>query len=273
MTVSFAVHAYNEADALRRLVLSSLPLAGRFDEWVVVDHRSTDHTQAVLDELAPVLAGHDVRLARSYESRDFSAAFTFAHLRTATLKACSNAVVAIMDADFLLGPAFEGLLDRASKALLGTGSAFYGAGFAVPVVWDRLVVDQGGTLREHGRVWVHHRRPRIVLRDLVHYEQTKQLGRWERLVVRGARKRALDLGGPTAPVRDAVVSVNVKPAERLKLRQTMTLFLQDAMLGKVSGTWLENYERGTARSQPAYEYRDISLAGWLVHGGALELPT
>jgi hypothetical protein len=28
VTVSFAVHTYNEADALRRLVLSSLPFAG-----------------------------------------------------------------------------------------------------------------------------------------------------------------------------------------------------------------------------------------------------
>lgn len=273
-SLSFVVHSFNEADALRRLVLSSLPLAPLFDEWVVLDHRSDDHTPAVLEELRPVLAAHQVRLVALYEGRDLSAAHTFADVRNAALDAARHPIALLLDADFIFGVRFAGLLAKGVAGLRAAGSPYYGAAFSVPCVWDRLRTDARGRVVEHGRVWVHQLRPRILQRDVVRYTQTGDGGRWERLeVAPGPRQRRLDLTanrrGPLSA--HTVVSVNVKPAERIALRDTLTMFMQDAMQGVVSGDWLDNYRAGSVRSQPPYPYQQRSLCGWMLHAPDLDL--
>ena len=272
LNVSFAVHSYNEADALRRLVLSSLPFAGSFQEWVILDHRSDDDTAEVIDELAPLLASKGIALQRLHEERDFSVSYTFADVRNATINACSHPVVALLDADFILGPGFGDFLRRSLTAL--RHRTYYGAAYSVPCVWDHLRTDSAGRIASHGRVWVHQIRDRIFWRDAVHYEQTGQGGRWERIKLDDpSRRNRLSLtrnrNGPLT--RDAVVSVNVKPPERIELRDTMTTFLQDAMQGKASGTWLENHAAGVTRKQPAYPYQSCSLLGWRLHAPSLNL--
>lgn len=273
--VSFAVHSFDEAEALRRLVLSSLPLSRMFSEWVIVDHRSGDHTQTVIEDLRPILAEHGIALCTLSEHRDLSAAFTFADLRNLTIKACSHPVVAIHDADFILGPRFAAVLRRAVIGLGAPRSRSYGAAYAVPCVWDSLRTDSSGRITDHGRVWVHKCRPRVLWRDAVHYAQTKQGGRWERLMVDDpVRTERLNLTPPsrrTALLPDALVSCNVKPPSRIALRDTMTMFMQDAVQGRVSGGWLENYREGRVRSQGAYDYHRCSVRGWTLHAPGLEL--
>lgn len=270
---SFCVHTYDEADALRRLVRSSLPFAHLIAEWVVVDHRSGDATPQVCMELADLLAGYGIPLRVSRETRDLSAAFTFADLRNQALAACTAPVIALHDADFILGPAYGAMLQRAMTPLLAPQSRYHAASFTVPVVWDRLEVDATGVIRDHGRVWVHQRRARFLVRGAVRYEQTKDGGRWERLVA--SRQRPLAL--PLTPKRDgqlaadSLVSVNVKPRERIALRDTMTMFMQDAVQGKVRGGWLEAYRAGHVRSQGDYDYQDVNLRGWRLHTTALNL--
>lgn len=274
MTVSFAVHSYNEADALKRLVLSSLPFAGLFREWVIVDHRSDDHTSDVLDELRPVLEAGGITLRTEYEGRDLSAQCTFADIRNRTIKACAYPVVVLHDADFLLGPRFSDVLKRSAVALAAKGSRYYSAAYSIPCVWDHLETNAAGVVTGHGRVWVHEIRPRILWRDAVHYEQTKDGGRWERLVIDDrTRTQRLNLTanrrGPLTP--DTLLSCNVKPGERIALRDTMTMFMQDVVRGKATGGWLENYRAGTVRSQPAYDYQNRSVVGWHLHAPNLRL--
>lgn len=250
---------------------SSLPLADAFDEWVILDHRSTDDTPAMIDGLRPLLTSHRIKLTVLHEARDFSATHTFADVRTRTIQACANDLVVLHDADFLLGPAFRSFLAKARTALLAPASPYYGATYAIPVIWDRMKTDRAGFILDHGRVWVHPRRPRIFRRDRVHYQQTGDGGRWERIVVTGAAREPFHLTRRTAPARGAVVSINVKPPARIALRQTMTMFMQDAMQGKVSGDWLDHFARGTTREQPAYPYVKMDLSGWHLHAPALDL--
>ena len=274
MRVSFAVHSYNEAEALRRLVLSSLPMAGLFDEWVIADHRSDDHTPAIIEKLRVVLKAHGLGFRTFREPRDLSADYTFADIRNATIEACSHPIVALCDADFIFGPAFAGLLKRAVAALGQPGSIYYGAAYAVPCVWDRLRTDARGRVIQHGRIWVHQIRDRIFIRDAVHYEQVGSGGRWERLKRDDPKRQArlpLTRNRRSRPTPNTVLSVNVKPPERIALRDTMTMFMQDAMQGKVSGTWLENHAAGKTRNQPAYAYQRHSLRGWLINAPNLNL--
>lgn len=272
--VSFAVHVFNEADALRRLVHSSLPFAKLFREWVIADHRSDDGTPEAIDELREPIEAAGLRLVTFREERDLSPTFTFADIRNATLEACSEPIVALHDADFILGRDFGHLLQRAVRALEAEASPFYGAAYAVPCVWDRLRTDRSGQIVDHGRVWVHQLRDRIFLRSAMHYEQIGDGGRWERMVKddpkRGARfPLTKNRRGRLTP--HTVLSVNVKPAERIALRDTMTMYMQDAMQGKASGSWLEEYRAGRCRQQPAYPYQARSLRGWRIHAPNLDL--
>ena len=267
MKVSFCVHTYNEADALRRLVLSSLPMASVIDEWIILDHRSDDHTAEVLAELAPVLSKAKVDFRVLWEGRDLSASHTFADVRTRTIKAAKNPIVALFDADFLLGPAFAPLLLKAAEELRRPKSPYHSACYAVPCVWDQLETDASCRITAHGRVWVHSRRPRILWRDAVRYEQTGDGGRWEKLVADDpARAKKFHLTPVGVPQRrvvaNAVVSCNVKPPERIALRDTMTMFMQDAISAGQAGDWLANYAAGAVRPQPPYPYHKVDLVGW-----------
>lgn len=266
---SFCVHVWNEAAALERLVRSSLPLADLISEWVILDHRSDDETPQVIESLRPLLDNHGIALVTAREERDLSPDFTFADVRNRALELCSSDVIVLHDADFILGPGFRGMLER---AVLGVsrGDA-YAAAFTVPVVWDRLVVDEAGTVKDHGRVWVHGRRPRIFRRGTVRYEQTKQGGRWERLIALDRRRPRVVPLTPLRVLKHGVVSVNVKPAERIALRETMTMYMQDAMQGRVKRPWLEAYQAGEVCQQPPYKYQDLDLRGWSLYSDALEL--
>lgn len=273
MKVSFCVHSYNEADALVRLVQSSLPLADLIREWVILDHRSDDATPEACTAIRALLRPHGIQLRLFREERDLSPRVTFADVRNATIRACRSSVVVLHDADFILGPGFRDYVERAVAGLLAPRSSTYAAAFTVPVLWDRLVIDDEGYVRDHGRVWVHRRRARIMLRNACRFEQSKEGGRWERLVPTTARRDVLALsaqrGGPLTP--DTVLSVNVKAADRLALRDTMTMFMQDCVQGRTTRTWLADYAAGRTRSQGEYDFSDMSVVGWRLNSGVLEL--
>jgi glycosyltransferase involved in cell wall biosynthesis len=266
--VSMCVHTFDEAAALRRLVLSSLPLAHLWDEWVVVDHRSGDDTAAVCDELSAL-----VPLRYLHEPRDLSAAFTFADVRNATVQACKNDVVVLHDADFILGPAFGAMVEKAAADLRSRHSQHFGAGYNVPVIWDHLRTDADGVIVDHGRIWVHSRPPRVLLKAAVEYLQDGNDGRWERAnpTDPGRQKRLHLTRRRPALARDALVSVNIKPADRLALRETMTMFMEDAMTGAASGEWLANFEAGTVRQMPPYDFSAVDLRGWRLNAPDLDL--
>ena len=273
--VSMVVHSYNEADALRRLILSSLPLAGLFDEWVVVDHRSDDHTGEVCGEMEGVLADRGVRLDYTREERDLSKSFTFADLRNQALGRCTRDVLVLLDADFLFCRSFGEILTRSAEVLRAKGSRYYGAGFNIPVVWHHLTTDGDGRITDHGGVWIHSRRPRILVRGAIECRQDKAGGMWEAFApIHPGRKKRYHWTKQRPhldPDRVGIVSVNVKPAERLALRDTMTFFMADAVNDRVEGDWIENYKAGTLRSQGEYDFTDVDLRGWRLNVPDLDL--
>lgn len=274
--LSFCVHSYNEAEALKRLVLSSLPMAQVIDEWVILDHRSDDDTPRVIAELEPILAAQQIHLVALHEDRDLSAEHTFADVRNRTIQACRNPVVALLDADFLLGPVFQDMARAAARELTFRGNHCHAATYAVPCLWDRLSIDGRCTIRDHGRVWVHNRRPRFLLKDAITFEQRGDGGRWEYLTVVDPTKPRLIHLTPTGSRqqkirRHSVISVNVKSEERIALRDTMTMFMQDAISAGKTGTWLEAYAKGETRNQPPYPYHQVSVRGWRINAPGLEL--
>lgn len=259
MKATLAVHTWNESAAIERLLLSSLHAAPLFDQWVVLDHRSDDDTQARLDELEPLLAAHGVRLKRLYEKRDLSRDFTFSHVRRATVKAASNEVVALMDADFILGHDFASVLQRSTQLLTDDRTRYAAVAFPTPVIWDHLKTDVEGRITSHGRVWVHKSKARILHRDRVTYRQTGAGGKWERLVYLDRRAATLERVGNDGSV---LISANLKSRERIELRRTMTFYAQEAAKGRHRGrSWLEAAERGEVGKMPPYAFVDVDLTG------------
>jgi glycosyltransferase involved in cell wall biosynthesis len=274
--ISFCVHSFNEGEELRRLVESSLMFAEFIDEWVIVDHRSSDDTPSIIRALEPKLAAAGIRLVTAREERDLCKAFAFADIRNMTLGLCRNEIAALMDADFILGPAFLGHLERSIAAIRKKSSTYFAGSYSVPVIWDRLVTDKRGRIMEHGRVWVHQRRARILHRSSIRYEQTGNGGRWEKFVYRGAeawRRHDLHLTQNRRgdPYPNAVISCNVKGAERIALRDSMTMYMEDAHRGRTTGTWLEDYRAGRTRSQGKYPFQSIDLRGWRINAPNLKL--
>ena len=266
MKWSACVASWNEANALKRLVLSSLPAIDTISEWVILDHRSEDHTPAVLDEIEEILGGHGVPLVRLRESRDLSPAFTFADLRNRLFAAASSPLVLMLDADFVLGSSFRHVALDAAVKIASKRSNLVGVRFRIPVIWDELTTDANGVITSHGRVWWHSRRSRFFHEPSVTHWQN---GKWEKIKRTNPRRKAwIDVpnGG------SLLVSVNVKPPERLALRRTMTYYMEDALAGKVEGSWLEAYERGGLREMPPYPFDDAAdLRGVQLHAPGLRL--
>lgn len=276
--ISFCVHSFNEAEELRRLVLSSLPFAAFIDDWVIVDHRSNDGTQDVIEELRPELVNADITLTTRREERDLSQEFPFAAIRNLTLGLCRNEVAALMDADFILGPSFAAHLQRSIAVLRKRLSPYYAGSYSVPVIWDRLVTDKHGIIRDHGRIWVHQRRPRILFRPAITFKQVGRNGRWEKLIVlqvpKMPRVKDLHLSGNRRdpPFPNAVISCNVKGEERIRLRGSMTMFMEDVHTGRATGDWLENYAAGKTRDMGEYPFqKGIDLRGWRLNAPNLKL--
>lgn len=265
--VSLCVHSYNEADALRRLVTSSLPLSDLVREWVIVDHRSDDDTQGVIRELRPICEARGVMLRDIYEGRDFQPGFLFADLRQMTYAACKAPVVWVLDADYILGPASRGLLEQACDVLTPPRSKYFGVAFSRPVVWDRLETDGDGVITDHGRVWLHaiHKgRVEILAGGAAKYRQVGKGGMWERPVPIARRRESYHVTPKRSieGMEDVIVSANIKPRERIELRKTMTCYMREALEGKLRGPWLQEYEAGRVSQMKPYQYDDVDLRGW-----------
>jgi hypothetical protein len=85
----------------------------------------------------------------------------------------------------------------------------------------------------------------------VHYTQTGLGGRWEKIEHTQDRPQFRLLNNDDG---NAVLSINVKPADRIDLRYTMTYFMEDAMTGALKGNWLENYASKRTRRMPDYPW-------------------
>ena len=148
-------------------------------------------------------------------------------------------------------------------------SRYYGVSFSRPVVWDYLDTDERGVVTDHGRVWLHaiHKgRVEILGNGAAEYRQVGKRGLWEKPVPLSPRRGEAYRVTPRRSIEgieDVVISANVKPEQRLDLRQTMTRYMREARQGKLSGPWLEEYAAGRVGRMKPYEYDEgVSLVGW-----------
>lgn len=276
MKVSLCVHSYDEAEALTRLVQSSLPLADMIHEWVIVDHRSDDRTADAVEALAPTLEDHGIGLVFDREERDFQPGFLFADLRQETTERASGDILAMLDADYILGPAYRRVLKRAIHALQPPTSRYYGVAFSRPVVWDHLTTDENGVITSHGRVWIHaiHKgRVEIMRRGSYRYQQKRKGGAWETPFPTGKATRPYRLTKKRSliGIENAILSANIKPEERLDLRQTMTYYQREVVQGRTKKPWLEAYEADEVPRMGEYSYHDVDLRGWKTNLPNLDL--
>lgn len=255
MKASLVVHSFNEGPALERLILSSLHATDTFDEWVVLDHRSSDDTQVRLDALEAVLEAHGITLTRLFEKRDLSARHTFAHVRDRTIHAAKNEIVALMDADFILGRAFAPTLASALRRF-SVDARLAAVRFRIPILWDHLKTDAEGRITSHGRLYRHGFSHRILRQTKVKYRQDGNGGKWEKAHYPGMRRLDIINDG------NILISLNAKPPERIELRATMTEFMQDALSGAVGGEWLQ-HDPKALRTQPEYQFRPERIAATL----------
>lgn len=236
-TFSFACPSYNEGYRLKRFLVSCLEIKG-LNEIHVVNHRSSDETEEILKEMKTVYNNSSKRLLVTYEKRDFSKNFTMADLRNVAVQTCSNDVVYSVDADWVFGPNFIYLMYAAYGCLLHKD--VYGVGHEMYSI-DEYVNFNDGTIEKHGPCYKHVAIPRIVLREHSICRQTGGNGRYFQFLPTSSIKNKWR----TIPyIKNAILSINDKSAERKQLRATMNKFFELSLNNKdyQEKTWLESYD-------------------------------
>ncbi len=240
-TYSLAVHSFNEAEFLERLIRSALSLRdSRMKEIVVMDHRSDDGTSLLLDSFESGWDRDDLSLIRLYEERDFGPDFKFADIRQATASASSSDFVSVLDADFILGPGFKHLMTVAMNCIDASDNV-YAAGYPIPVVNGMIETDRRGRVLEHGTVQTHPEVPRILRRESFEYRQDHCDGMFEWCHPMTAAKAWVKI--PRA--NSSIVSCNIKERDYRYRKVTMCTFQKMIAEGTASGNWLDNFETGT----------------------------
>lgn len=239
---SFACPSYNEGYRLRRFLKSCLEVKG-LNEVHVVDHRSSDNTQEIIEEMRPVLERQGIRLISSYEERDFSSNFTMADLRNVAVDACTNDVVYSVDADWIFGPNFSSLMREAFRALSIPG--VYAAGHEMFSV-DEFIDIEAARVTKHGKCFKHVAIPRIVLKNRSKCRQTGSRGKYFQWEATTNNTSWVTI----AYLPSAVVAMNDKEQERKNLRTTMNKFFELSLNSDDfdNTSWLEAYEQGQIES-------------------------
>ena len=236
--ISFACPAYNDAPRLHRLLESASHL-DRVNEIFVINHRSDDDTQSLLQQKAPELARKGINLRWIVEQRDFSQSFTMADLRAATIKHCSNEVVYVTDSDHVLGPGFSRMIDQAFD-LLREGDT-YAVGHELLSIIGNVEFDQTGRVLSHADCYLHVSIPRFVLRDQVTCRQDVESGRYYWCHPKTPEMSKWVTIDCTA---DSIIAVDDRCYDRQQLRRTMNNFFVRSVGGELHDTWHEAYDRG-----------------------------
>lgn len=224
---SFAVCAYNEERTLERYFKSVLKSEIPVGDIHVVNHRSIDGTEEVIKKYISVFAEKNITLSYRNESRDFAKDFLMSDLRQDSADGCAGDVIFIHDADFVLGPSYHELV-HISLSTLRRGD-YYAAGYPIPVV-------RGGTCR------LHPATPTVLIRGKYECRQDHVDGRYFWFHSRGQSRCA----SIERIVKNSIISIDDKGAERDKLRSTMNDFFVRVKQGKIpeSVGWIDFYQSG-----------------------------
>ena len=211
---SIACISYNDAKNLERFLFSCVGTPG-LDDIFVIDHRSDDNTQEVLQKMKMVCQKNNVQLRWQYCEKDFSKSFTMADLRMMSVNGCKNELVSIQDADNLIGPNMAEVV-RKSSLLLKEGKSF-GVAYPLPVVFGDISFDENRVIK-HGECIVHPPIPRILLKDSLKCEQIKLNGRYYWW---GSNNKERDNFIVIDYIPSSNISLSFRDSNRQKLRSVM----------------------------------------------------
>jgi glycosyltransferase involved in cell wall biosynthesis len=236
--ISFAVHTYNEADALDRLIHSIFKIKNdKINEIFIVDHRSNDHTQDIIEKYKSQSDGR-IEINSYNEPRDFGGEdrFTFADLRDFTIRNTKNDYVVLCDSDFIYGPGFSSMIEN-SVLLLDKGA--FATGFEIPVVHDHIEIDNSRVV-SHGPIQVHPAVVRILNKNKSVYRQEHCEGLYEGCYPIDGVMNGKIIGLQ----KHSVISLNIKDKNKKLLRNSMCLFQKEIVNNKnIKENWLDVSEK------------------------------
>ena len=230
--ISFATQAYNEEDVLSLHLDSCLQFSDIIDEFHIINHRSSDDTQKIIESYEEEFEKRGIYFHWKYEQRDFSRNFSHGDLRTDTVRSCRNEIVFNHDADFVFGKGFIRTMYLCVKALEKENT--YACGYEVPVVSKSIFCDNNRITRAD-TCRVHVNIPRVVKKSssvcLQNHIKGKcewwhpinQNGLWEQIKF----------------IRESVLSINIKSDERQEIRRTMNVYFQKIAQGEIDQDWLQ----------------------------------
>ena len=235
---SIACITYNDSKNLEKFIFSCLGIEGLNDIFVI-DHRSDDDTQDVLNKMKKICGDYNIDLRWEYCQDDFNKDFTMADLRLKSVKGCKNNIVSIQDADNLLGPNMTEII-RVSSDILSKNEVF-GVAYPLPVVYENISFSKEGRVVKHGDCIVHPPIPRILSKDLVKCEQVRQNGRYYWW---GSDDKRYDKFSVINYVPSSNISVSIRDKERQKLRSVMGDYFEKIKNNETTKSYLESYRDG-----------------------------
>jgi glycosyltransferase involved in cell wall biosynthesis len=231
--ISFCNQVYNEADGIGRYLDSCLHFTNIIDQVHVVNHRSDDDTQHVIDSYKDQYTDARIKLTTRFEDRDFANDFLIADLFGETVEDCDNEIVFRHDADFILGPGYIDLIDMCVNFL--SRESVYAVGYEIPCVGDSLsVVDN--VVTSYGYCNLHSPVPRVFKKSKTVCKQDHFGGKYEFFYPTDSKcSQWIQM----KYVKDSLISVNIKPQERMKQRETMNTYMKDVVDGVDHDNWMD----------------------------------
>ena len=230
--ISFCNQTYNESQGIDRYLHSCLSFKGVVDQVHVVDHRSNDDTQRVLDSYQDQFKDVGIKLTTRFESRDFSKDFLIADLFGETVADCDNEIVFRHDADFILGPGYVDLINRCTNFL--SRESVYAVGYEIPCVGGSMVI-KNNTIEQYDYCNLHSPVPRVFKKSKTTCLQKHFGGKYEFFY---PTEQTCSQWIQMKYINDSLVSVNIKSNERMKIRETMNTYMKDIVDGVEHSDWM-----------------------------------
>ena len=254
--ISFCNQVYNEPEAIRRYLNSCLYFDNIVDEVFIINHRSSDDTLDIIKSFVDTYDKTNIKLRFKTEPRDFSKDFMIADLFGDAVASCENEIVFRHDADFVFGPKYTDLVKVCVSHL--SNPSVYACGYEIPCVSKSLeIVD--GMIKSFGFCNLHVPVPRVFKKTKTVCRQDHMGGKYEFFYPTDSK---CSQWVQMKYVKDSLISVNIKPEERMKQRETMNTYMKDVVDGVDHDNWMDCDElKSEIEPQNKPSFRSFNIIG------------
>jgi len=230
---SFCCPCYNEGKRLETFILSSLHIKG-LNDICIIDHRSTDNINDVLQKVKSLCESKGVILRWIREERDWQRGFMMAHLRQLAINSCLTDIVFVQDSDFIFGKNYQKIVEQAIS-YLSNNRKVYVVSYGIPVVRGNVKINSNGKIIRCGGCVMHIPVPRIVHKERAKCKQNGTRGRHYQICPRNSDASKNKI---IKHIPNSIVSIDIKEKSRMKFRKGMTDFFE-AVINKpeIFGKW------------------------------------